>query len=120
MNEQLDDVKMMNKMVMYARIVTVRDKQLDEKQMIHGNMKVQEKRKDLMMEIERLKKIKYYEELEKLKKEELIVGHMVIIDQIKERELIRLKEKEEQEREGQVMLKRLNELKREEADKALV
>lgn len=42
-------------------------------------MKVQEKRKDLMMEIERLKKIKYYEELDKVKKEEQIKGHMVII-----------------------------------------
>lgn len=70
MNEQLDEVKQMNKMVMYAKCVTVRDKQLNEKQVIHGDFKIQEKRKDLMMEIERLKKIKYYEELEKVKKEE--------------------------------------------------
>jgi len=44
---------------------------------------------------------------------------MVIIDQIKERELIRLKEKEEQEREGQIMLKRIQELSKEEGENAL-
>lgn len=110
LNEQLDDVKTMNKMVMYAKCVTIRDKQLEQKKHLHESMKVQEKRKDLMMEVDRLKKIKYYEEQEKFKKEEQKKGHMVIIDQIKERELIRLKDKEEQEREGQVMLKRIQEL----------
>ncbi len=80
MAEQLDDVKEMNKMVMYAKCVTIRDKQLTEKRHIYDEKKLQEKRKDLMMEIERLKKIKYYEELEKHKKEELKEGHMKIIE----------------------------------------
>lgn len=70
MNEQLDDVKEMNKMVMYAKCVTIRDKQLDEKKEIFGEKKLEEKRKDLMMEVERLKKIKFYEEQERKKKEE--------------------------------------------------
>lgn len=34
LNEQLDDVKDMNKMVMYTKCVTVRDKQLKEKKYI--------------------------------------------------------------------------------------
>jgi len=59
----------MNKMVMYAKCVTIRDKQLVQKQEIGEAFKNQEKRKDLMMEIERLKLIKYYEEQEKSKKE---------------------------------------------------
>lgn len=75
MNEQLDDVKHMNKMMMYAKCVTVRDQQLNEKQMLHEHKKNEEKRKDLMMEIERLKKIKYYEELEKSKKEDQRAGN---------------------------------------------
>jgi Trichohyalin-plectin-homology domain len=58
-------------------------------------MKLQEKRKDLMMEVDRLKIIKHYEVQEQAKKEEQKKGHLVIIDQIKERELLRLKEKEE-------------------------
>lgn len=57
-------------MVMYAKCVTIRDRQLNEKSDIRGENKINEKRKDLMMEVERLKKIKYYEELEKAKKEE--------------------------------------------------
>ena len=36
-----------------------------------------------MMEVERLKKIKYYEEEEERKKQEVIRGHQVIIEQIK-------------------------------------
>jgi len=55
---------------MYAKCVTIRDKQLIEKQIIHNEHKNEEKRKDLMMEIDRLKTIKYYEDLDKKKKEE--------------------------------------------------
>ncbi len=60
----------MNKMMMYAKCVTLRDKQLMEKKKKKDVFKDEEIRKDLMMEIERLKKIKYYEEEEKRKKED--------------------------------------------------
>ncbi len=79
MSENFDDVKEMNKMVAYAKCVTVRDKQLEEKKDIYGDKKLQEKRKDLMMEVERLKKIKFYEEQERKKKEEMKEGHSKII-----------------------------------------
>jgi len=72
-----------------------------------------------MMEIERLKKIKYYEELEKYKKEELKKGHMVIIDQIKEREMDRLRKQEEKEREGQEIIKGIQALQKEEGEVSL-
>lgn len=49
-------------MVNYAKCVTIRDMQVIEKKEIVEERKVEEKRKDLMMEIERLKKIKFYEE----------------------------------------------------------
>ncbi|CAK89143.1 unnamed protein product (macronuclear) [Paramecium tetraurelia] len=117
-NEQIDDVKEMNKMVMYAKCVTIRDKQLQEKKELYDQYKMQEKRKDLMMEIERLRAIKYHEEKDQKQKQQLIHGHEIIIEQIKERELIRLKEKEEQEREGQIMLKQIKQLQQEEAHKA--
>lgn len=44
-------------MVNYVKCVTIRDKQLEEKQEIVEERKREEKRKDLMLEIERLKKI---------------------------------------------------------------
>lgn len=115
MNEQRDEVKHMNQLILYAKVATIRDRQLDEKKNIREQKKVEEKRKDLMLEVDRLKKIKYYEELEKKKKEELIAGRSVIIDQIKERELQRLRAQEEKEREGQEIIKLIKQLQKEEA-----
>jgi hypothetical protein len=60
--------KEMNRMVNYAKCVSIRDRQLEEKQDIEEERKAEEKRKDLMMEIERLKQIKFYEEHDALKK----------------------------------------------------
>ena len=40
-NEQLDDVKLMNKMVAYAKAATIREKQLDEKKRDWEAYKVQ-------------------------------------------------------------------------------
>lgn len=48
----------MNKMVAYAKAATIRERQLEEKQRDWDSHKTQEKKKDKMMEIERLKKIK--------------------------------------------------------------
>ena len=45
-------------MVAYAKAATIRERQLDEKKREWENFKVQEKKKDKIMEIERLKKIK--------------------------------------------------------------
>ena len=75
----MDDVKHMNKMMMYAKCVTVRDQQLQEREVLHDHKKNEEKRKDLMMEIERLKQIKFYEELEKYKKEEQRSGKIIFL-----------------------------------------
>ena len=53
---------------------------MNEKKEIKDERKHEEKRKDLMMEVERLKKIKFYEEQERKKKEESKLGHLKIID----------------------------------------
>lgn len=45
-------------MVAYAKAATIRERQLDEKAREWENFKIQEKKKDKIMEIERLKKIK--------------------------------------------------------------
>lgn len=56
----MDDVKEMNKMVAYAKAVTIRDRQLEEQKQIWDEYKDQEKKKDLLMEVDRLKKLKQY------------------------------------------------------------
>lgn len=116
--EQLDDVKEMNKMVAYAKAVTIRDRQLDEKKQIWEEFKDLEKKKDLLMEVERLKKLKVYEEEERVRKELAEKGKEVIIEQIKEREIERLRMREEQEREAILLLRAAEEIKKEEELKA--
>jgi hypothetical protein len=88
----------MNKMVAYAKAATIRERQLEEKKKDWEDFKTQEKKKDKIMELERLKKIQEQEEIEAKKKEEALRGREVIVDQIKQREIDRLKHKEEQEK----------------------
>lgn len=94
LNEQLDEVKHMNQMVAYARCVTVRDRQLGEKKCISGELTKEQKRLDLMMELNRLDTIKRIDDKDLERKELQIEGHGIIVDQMKERQLKRLKEKE--------------------------
>jgi len=42
-------------MVLYAKVVTIRDKQLEENKVLESHWIEEQKRLDLMMEIERLK-----------------------------------------------------------------
>lgn len=58
-----------------------------------------------MMEIERLKGLKLQEEREVQKKQAQKQGSLVIIDQIKEREMDRIKEQELREKEALQMQK---------------
>lgn len=63
-DEQLDDVKRMNQLVFYSKVVTVRDKQLIESKMLEEEFREEQKKLDLMMEIERLKSLKAQQERE--------------------------------------------------------
>ncbi len=59
LDEELDDVKNMNQMMIYSKCVTIRDKQLDEQKKLEDEYREEERRLDIMMEIERLKQLKY-------------------------------------------------------------
>ena len=65
----------------------------------------EQKRLDIMMEIERLKALKAEDEREELRLEAKRRGAAVIVEQIKEREQHRLKEREMLEREQEQMVK---------------
>ena len=54
LDEDLDDVKHMNQMVLYSKVVTIRDKQLEENKRLEQEYIEEQKKLDLMMEIERL------------------------------------------------------------------
>ena len=111
LDEHHDDVKHMNQMMLYSKVVTIRDKQLEEAKRLEHEWIDEQKRLDLMMEIERLKSLKLQEEREVKRKDAQKQGSLVIIDQIKERELERIKEQEMREREMQQMMRQAEQLK---------
>jgi beta-phosphoglucomutase-like phosphatase (HAD superfamily) len=86
---------------------------MEEKKRDWEDFKTQEKKKDKIMELERLKKIKEQQEVEAHKHEEALKGREVIVDQIKQREIERVKQKEEQEREAQVLVQRMKDMEKE-------
>jgi len=91
LDEEHDDVKHMNQMVMYSKIVTIRDKQLVESKTLEEEWLAEQKKLDLMMEIERLKSLQEQEERDTRRACARKAGAMVIIDQIAEREQERIK-----------------------------
>jgi hypothetical protein len=80
LDEEHDDVKHMNQMTLYAKVVTVRDKQLDENKALEADWVNEQKRLDIMMEIERLKALKAEDERETLRVEAQRRGAAVIIE----------------------------------------
>lgn len=116
--EEHDEVKHMNQQMIYAKCVTIREKQLDEKKNIFLEIQEEEERLDLMMEIERLKVMKKLEDEEVVKVDQRKKGAEIIKKQIKEREQIRLKHQEIKDRESQQMLKQIQLLEEDEKREA--
>lgn len=111
LDEEHDDVKHMNQMMLYSKVVTIRDRQKEEQKRLEQDWIEEQKRLDLMMEIERLKTLQLQEEREQKRKEAQKQGSLVIVDQIKEREMERIKEQELREREMHQMLRQIEQLK---------
>lgn len=81
-------------MVLYSKVVTIRDKQLQENKKLEHLHVDEQKRLDMMMEIERLKGLKACEEMDVKRQIAQNKGASVIIDQIKEREVERVHQRE--------------------------
>ena len=112
-SENIDEVKKMNHFVFNAKCVQIRDKQLKQKKEIYEMEKNRIKKMDLMIEVERLKKVRDAARLVEGKREENLKGRMVIVKQIKDNHMKRMRQKEEQEDEAHEMLKRIKELENE-------
>jgi len=108
--EGMDDVKHMNQMQLYAKCVTIRDAQIEEKKHMMMEEEEEERRLDLMMEIERLKALEHYEDRERQRAAERVIGAQMLQEQIDERKREKLRQEElmSQERaQMSVELKRL-------------
>jgi len=115
MDEELDDVKHMNQMMLYAKCATIRDVQLREKQKIQEEMAAQEKRLDTEMEVARIRQIKMLEDREVIRATEQKIGAQCIIQQIQEREAERVRQQEIRDQESAAMIQKIKLL--EEKDK---
>ena len=74
LDNELDDVKQMNQMVLYSKVVTIRDKQLAENKRLESEWIEEQKKLDLMMEIERLKGLQAEEDREANRAAARLVG----------------------------------------------
>ena len=110
-DENLDPVKGMNRMMQYAKCVTIRDAQLMERQMIIKDEQREEAEFFQRCEEERLKSIKLMEEREEQKHRERLKGAQIIQMQIREREEEKLREADKLDQERQAMLKKAEEIK---------
>ena len=114
-----DAIKDLNILCKYAKIATIRDKQLDERKQMENLYKQKEQRLDLMMELERLKEIKFKEEREKETKKLNNERKQVIIDQILDNERVRIKKREMIEKEKIQMKLQLEKFEEEEKKRIL-
>merc|ERR1712087_492230 len=118
LDEDMDDVKHMNQMMLYSKIVTIRDAQIQEKRNVQAEKEEEERQLDAMMEIERLKALRMYEVREKERLESQRSGAKVIIEQIKDRQAQRMREEEQRDQERSFILKQIEALKAEEVEQA--
>jgi hypothetical protein len=114
-----DAIKDLNILCKNAKIATIRDKQLDERKQMENLYKKKEQRLDLMMELERLKEIKFKEEREKETKKLNNESQKIIIDQILDNERVRIKKRELIEKEKFQMRLQLEKLEEEEKKRIL-
>ncbi|SPR01994.1 unnamed protein product (mitochondrion) [Plasmodiophora brassicae] len=117
-DEQHDDVKRMNQMVLYAKCVTIRDKQVQQTKQMEAERAEQEKLLDMMMEYERQKAIQRQRETDRKTVQERKKGARTIVEQMAERERIRERERALKAQQGaQLLQQALEREKQAEQDK---
>lgn len=100
LDEQLDEVKMMNRKVQYAVTVAVRDRQIAEKERIKKEVEDEERRLDLLMEIERLKTIQKDEQKKMLDKQKKMRVNEMLMRQKEEARKAKMLDQERKIQEG--------------------
>merc|ERR1711976_220082 len=117
LQEQEDEIKHLNELILNAKCHAIRDAQILEKGQVQQEMETEEKRLDMMMEADRVNAIKIEEEIERKRKEERLLEAMKVMEQIQENEQERLLDIERKDQENRMMQKYLDKLCEEEADK---
>ena len=118
MDEAMDEVKTMNRMMLYSKCVTIRDAQLEEKKHIKAEAQEEERRMDLAMEIERIKALDEYEAREAARREARLAGAAVLMKQIEDRARERTRQEELLDMDRRQMLSEIQRMKDEDAEEA--
>lgn len=119
LDEDLDDAKKMNQMMLYSKCMTIRDQQILEKQQIVAWEEEEQRRLDLEMEVERLKALQMYEAREQQRAAEQRRGRAILEEQLAQRARERELAEEARDQERQAMMRELERLKAEEARAAV-
>ncbi|XP_028401364.1 cilia- and flagella-associated protein 45-like [Dendronephthya gigantea] len=119
MEEQEDEIKKLNELILNAKCHAIRDAQLVEKVEVKKEMLDEETRLDEMMELERRKALQEYDEREKARQIERIKGAQVIQQQISDNEQKRLLNEQKKDQETQAMLQYLEKLQQEDLDELI-
>ncbi|KAG1663542.1 hypothetical protein FOA52_003170 [Chlamydomonas sp. UWO 241] len=119
LEEEKDDVKKMNQMMLYSKCVTIRDAQIEEKRQMMAETEEENRKQDLMMEVERIKALEQYEVRERQRNEERRRGAAVLTEQIEERKRERMRAEELRDTERISMLKEIERMKEQELQAAI-
>ena len=91
---QLDESKAMNTLLRISKVASIRDLQKEDHKRMEKEFKEKEAKLDLMMELERLKELRFREDFEKKEKLKKYSSAKILREQIKEKEARRMQEKE--------------------------
>lgn len=114
-----DEVKDMNKLVLYSKVAGIRERQLDQSKKIKEDAKLIDKKMDLKAELDRLRLLEKFDEEERGRKEANRQGALIIKDQMKHRIKVKDHEKEVVVQEGLEMKKKIQELEQEEKQRLI-
>eukprot|EP00051_Salpingoeca_urceolata_P004904 m.68742 g.68742 ORF g.68742 m.68742 type:complete len:558 (+) comp13925_c0_seq1:220-1893(+) len=109
--EEEDEIKRLNEMILQAKVYAIRDAQMQEKVQLHEQDRDYELRLDQMMEEERIKGLQQQEEADMDVKRKRIADATELRKQIQEREMQALLAEELKEQETQAMIRQLEEMK---------
>ena len=104
----------MEKLSLFARVATIRDRQKAEHKEMEKVFKKKEDKLDTMMELERLKELKLQQDRELNRKIQNREGALIVVEQIKDKDRERMKQQEMIDREQKMMLLQIKELQAQE------
>ncbi|XP_038141761.1 cilia- and flagella-associated protein 45 [Cyprinodon tularosa] len=117
--EEEEEVRKLNQLILGAQCQATWDDQIQEKKVIRAEQSEEEKRLDNMMEMERRKALEIIKKIDELRREQKIIGHQQVYNQIQERmeekqNLIMMKEAEKDQINKEHERKMLEELQAQE------